>query len=154
MDPIKLVANMSIETFSEMMAVSRRQVREILFSQLGVKAKSKSLLKNLKQKKEDRIAALHESLKHSSSKREADVCTELVRNWLYSKRPLLKSALDHLGVPNDNGLIDSEPTLFAELSKDQVSSLYKHLCKDFEKEHVAIYLEFMNTANLDAVLAA
>ena len=35
MDSIKLVASMSAETFSEVMAVSRRQVREILFSQLG-----------------------------------------------------------------------------------------------------------------------
>jgi hypothetical protein len=144
---------MSAETFAEMMAVSRRQVREILFSQLGIKAKSKSLLKNLQQKKEERIEALHDALKRSASKREADICTELIRNWLYTKRPLLKSALDYLGVPNDNGLIDAEPTMFAELSTEKTTSLFKHLCKDFEKEHVVIYLGFMNTANMEAIAA-
>lgn len=151
MDSVQLVANMSAEIFSEMMSVSRRQVREILFSQLGIKAKSKSLLKNLQQKKEERLEALQDALKHSSSKREADICTELIRNWLYTKRPLLKSALDHLGVPNDNGLIDSDPTMFASLSKEQTNSLFAHLSKDFDREIVLIYLGFMNTANMDAI---
>jgi hypothetical protein len=151
-DSIKLVASMSLETFSEMMAVSRRQVREILYSQLGIKAKSKSLLKNLQQKKEERVAALHDSLKKASSKRDADICAELIRNWLYTQRPLLKSALDFLGIPNEDGLIDSDPTMFAELPKEKTKSLFNHLCKDFSKERVAIYLAFMDTAHLDAVV--
>jgi len=148
MDPINIIAKMSAGTFSDVMSVSRRQVREILFAQLGIKSKSKSLLKNLQQKKEERIAALHDSLKHASSKRDADICRELIRSWLYTKRPLLKSALDYLNVPNDDGLIEIEPTVFGELSKEKATSLYDHLCKDFDKEHVAIYLEFMETKNL------
>lgn len=152
MDPIKLTAQMSEETFAEVMSVSPRHVREILFSQLGIKSKSKSLLKSLQQKKEERVLKLHETLKNTSSKREADVCKELIRNWLYTKRPLLKSALDHLGVENDNGLIESDPDFFPRLSKDQVSSLYKHLCKDFNKEHVVIYLGFMETPHLESVV--
>lgn len=147
-----LTANMSTETFSEMMAVSPRQVREILYSQLGIKGKSKSLLKNLQQKKEERILKLHESLKQSKSKRESEVCKELIRNWLYSKRPMLKSALDFLGVPNENGLIDSEPTLFTELPKEKVKSLFDHLATEFPKEHVAIYLKFMETPHLETVV--
>jgi len=148
MDPIQIVAKMSPGTFSDVMAVSRRQVREILFSQLGIKNKSKSLLKNLQQKKEERINALHDSLKSATSKRDADICRELIRNWLYTKRPLLKSALDYLGIPNDDGLIDTEPTMFGELSKEKATELYNYLCKNFDKEHVAIYLEFMETKNL------
>ena len=152
MDPVQLTAKMSDETFAEVMSVSPRQVREILYSQLGVKGKSKSLLKNLQQKKEERIAKLHEALKAATSKKEADVCKELIRNWLYSKRPLLKSALDHLGVPNDNGLIESDPVMFTELSKEQVNALYSHLCKDFKEEHVAIYLRFMETPHMESVV--
>lgn len=153
MNPIKLTAEMSEKTFSEVMSVSPRQVREILYSQLGIKGKSSSLLKNLQQKKEERIRKLHEALKISTSKRESDVCKELIRNWLYTKRPLLKSALDHLGVPNDNGLIESDPICFTELSKEQVSALFKHLCRDFEKEHVVIYLGFMETPHLESIMS-
>lgn len=142
---------MSSETFAEMMAVSPRKVREILFSQFGVKEKSKSLLKNILQKKEERILKLHEALKKTTSKRESEVCKELIRNWLFAKRPMLKSALDFLGVANENGLIESEPTIFAELSKEKAQALFKHLSKEFPKEHVMIYLEFMETAHLKSL---
>ena len=151
MDPINLTGKMSAETFSEMMAVSPRHVREILFSQFGIKAKSKSLLKNLQQKKEERVKNLHEMLMRTKSRKEADLCKELIRNWLYTKRPLLKSALDYLGVANENGLIESDPDFFARLTSDQVKGLYTHLCKDFSNEHVAIYLGFMQTPYLDSV---
>ena len=145
MDPTTLTASMSHETFSEIMAVSPRQVREVLYSQFGIKSKSKSLLKNLQQKKQERINKLHECLKNCKSKKEVELCNELIRNWLYTKRSMLKSALDFLGVPNDNGLIDTEPTLFTELSEEKAKSLFEHLTADYPKEHVYIYLRFMQT---------
>jgi hypothetical protein len=148
-DPIALTAKMSESTFSEMMAASPRQVREILYAQLGIKNKSKSLLKNLQQKKEERVHHLHEILKTSTSKRQADVVKELIRNWLYTKRPMLKAALDHLGVANDNGLIESDPDCFQKLSKQQVDELISHLSKTFDRDHVVTYLRFVETPHIE-----
>ena len=64
------------------------------------------------------------------------MCEELVRNWLYTKRPLLKATLDHLGVKNDNGLVDEDPVFFQELSAEKVKELVTHLtAQGHQPEH-------------------
>lgn len=148
MDPVALTAQMSPETFFEVIDASPRKVREMLFSQLGVKAKKKSIGLRLSQKRDERTQKLHERLKEAQTKQEVEVCKELIRNWLYTKRAMLKSALDYLKVPNDNGLVETEIDFFGKLSKSDVDALCKHLEKDFPKEHVELYLKFVDVPHL------
>ena len=119
MEWIAIVNKMSDETFGEVVAASPRKIRETLFQRLGIKAK-KSIGLKVHGKLEDRTRKLHEKLREASTDQENKLCEELVRNWLYTKRPLLKATLDYLNIKNDNGLVDEEPTFFQELTADKV----------------------------------
>jgi hypothetical protein len=149
---IDLVAKMTEETFAEMVQASPRKIRETLFQRLGIKAK-KSIGLKVHGKLEDRTKKLHEKLKAANTENENRLCEELVRNWLYTKRPLLKATLDYLNIKNDNGLVDEEPTFFQELSAEKVRELVTHLRgQGFPHEHIALYLHFVKTPHVDAVL--
>ncbi len=143
MDPVLITAAMSEATFAEVITSSSRKLREILFAQMNVKQKKKNLGLHVHEKRDERIRKLHEKLKQASGQREADICRELVRTWLYSKRAMLKAALDFLGIANEDGLVDTEIDFFKELSLERAGELKTHLEKDFPPEHVKIYLEFI-----------
>ena len=53
-----LIKTISFDTFAEVVAVAPRKVRESLFAHYGIKAKSRSFLTSLKEKKETRIRNL------------------------------------------------------------------------------------------------
>lgn len=151
---ITLVQKMTDETFGELVSASPRKIRETLFQRLGIKAKKTIGLK-VHGKLEDRTRKLHEKLKGATTEQENRLCEELVRNWLYTKRPLLKATLDHLGIKNDNGLVDEEPTFFQELSAEKVKELVTHLTgQGFPAEHVALYLHFVKTPHVDDVVGS
>ena len=151
MDPVAITAAMSEATFAEVITSSSRQLREILFSQMNIKLKKKNLGLHVHEKRDERIRKLHEKLKQASGKRETDICRELVRTWLYSKRAMLKSALDFLGVPNEDGLVDTEIDFFKELSLERVRELKAHLCEKFSPEHVKIYMQFVEIPHTNDV---
>ena len=155
MEFISLVANLSETTFQEIITASPRRIRETLFGRLGIKAKKKGVGIKVHGRLEERTRKLHEKLKAGESKQENDLCEELLRNWLYGQRPLLKDTLDFLGVDNDNGLIDTEPDFFAELDEDKVAALWTHLREaGHPPEHAFIYLRFVSTPHLDKVFDA
>lgn len=146
---VTMVAGMTAETFQDVIASSPRRIRETLFGRLGIKAKKRGLGIQVHGKQEERTRKLHERLKLSTTKQENDLCEELVRNWLFTKRPMLKAALDHLGIANDNGLIEEEPTFFQELEATKVKELWAALTETYPAEHVRLYLEFVRTPHLD-----
>lgn len=151
MEYIGLVSGMTPDTFQEVIASSPRRIRETLFGRLGIKAKKRGVGIQVHGKLEERTKKLHERLKGGSTKQENDLCEELLRNWLFTKREMLKAALDHLGVPNDHGLIEEEPTFFQELDEEKVKALWKALEGQFPPEHVRVYLTFVRTPHLDKV---
>lgn len=151
---ISLVANMSEVTFQEVIQSSPRKIRETLFGRLGIKAK-KSVGLKVHGKLEDRSKKLHEKLRGATTPEEAQLCEELVRNWLYTKRTLLIDTLDHLGVKHDAGLVDEEPTFFQELAEDKVKALVAHLrSKGHGDEVISAYLFFVKTPHLDTAFAS
>ena|SRR5688500_13906918 len=151
---IDLVAKMSEDTFAELVSASPRKIRETLFQRLGIKAKKTIGLK-VHGKLEDRTRKLHEKLKAAQTEQEDRLCEELVRNWLYTKRPLLKATLDYLNIKNDNGLVDEEPTFFTELSAEKVKETVEHLKgQGFAPEHIALYLHFVKTPHVDEAVGA
>lgn len=139
---VSMVAAMSEDTFAEVITASPRKIRETLFARLNIKAKKQIGLK-LHAKLEDRTKKLHVRLKDAQTAQENTLCEELLRNWLYTKRPLLKATLDHLDVKNDNGLVDEEPTFFKELTAEKVTDLVNHLKGEFPVEHIRLYLAFV-----------
>lgn len=154
MDFIALVSGLSEDTFQEVIAASPRRIRETLFGRLGIKAKKKTVGVQVHGRLEERSRKLHARLKEGTSKQEDDLCEELLRNWLYTQRPLLKATLDHLEVKNDNGLIEEEPSFFQELEEPKVKALVEDLKKQgFPEEHIWVYLRFVKTPHLDQALA-
>jgi hypothetical protein len=150
-DYIQMISNMSEETFAEVIQASPRKIRETLFGRMGIKAKKRVGVR-VHGKLEDRTKKLHVKLKQGTSAQEIELCQELARNWLFTQRPLLKATLDFLNVPNDNGLIDEDPTFFQELEKDKLTELVAHLNKEFSLESIQIYLQFVEVPNLDEVI--
>ena len=149
---IDLVAKMSPDTFAELIAASPRKVRETLFQRMGIKAKKTIGLK-VHGKLEDRTKKLHEKLKGATLENENRLCEELLRNWLYTKRPLLKATLDYLSIKNDNGLVDEDPVFFQELTADKVKELVSYLKGGgYAPEHIALYLHFVKTPHVDDVV--
>ncbi len=139
---VSMVAGMTEDTFAEVISSSPRKIRETLFARLNIKAKKQIGLK-VHGKLEERTKKLHERLKGASTEQENKLCEELMRNWLFTKRPLLKATLDHLGVKNDNGLVDEEPAFFKELSADKVTDLGNVLKGEHPVEHIKLYLAFV-----------
>jgi hypothetical protein len=137
-----MVAGMTEDTFAEVISASPRKIRETLFARLNIKAKKQIGLK-VHGKLEERTKKLHERLKGAQTEQENKLCEELMRNWLFTKRPLLKATLDHLGVKNDNGLVDEEPAFFKDLTSEKVNDLKGVLAAEHPVEHIKLYLEFV-----------
>lgn len=149
---VYLVKRMSAETFADVVKSSPRRIREMLFARLGIKAKKKGIGLKVGAKQAERTQKLHDRLRQSGSQNEDELCIELVRNWLYTQRPLLKSTLDHLGVANDDGLIEEETNFFEELEEEKVKDLVAHLQgASFTDEHIEVYLRFMKVPHLDGL---
>lgn len=147
-----LVKTISFETFSDVIAVSPRKVRESLFSHYGIKTKSRSILSSIKEKKETRIKNLQTVLRDVNQPREQEFLKELFRNWLFHQRTLLKTTLDFLGVENDDGLVEIETDFFKELSEKKVEELIAHLDGKFSRDAILIYLTFMEVPFLNKYL--
>ncbi len=139
---VSMVAGMSEGTFAELIAASPRKIRETLFARLNIKAKKQIGLR-VHGKLEDRTKKLHERLKTASTPQDDKLCEELMRNWLFTKRSLLKQTLDHLGVKNDNGLVDEDPVFFKELTAEKVRALVDVLKGEHAAEHIRLYLAFV-----------
>lgn len=146
------MVGMTKEIFEQVMHASSRKVRETLYTKLGIKALKKGPLAQLKGHPDNRYEQLFQRLQANNSKEMVELYRELVRNWLYQKRPMLQSALDFLSIPNDNGLVDQELDFFRTLTQEQAKALYAHLCDRFAKEEVAIYLRFVEVPHLDTTL--
>lgn len=154
MDSVEIIRSMSEETFGDVVNTSPRKVRETLYARMGIKGKKKKIGLKVHAKAQDRASKLLERLKNADSDKELELCTELLRNWLYHQRPMLKATLDFLDIPNDNGLTEQETDFFESLPAEKVNSLVAHLLENgFSKEHVSTYLRFVSVPHLEGVFS-
>ena len=154
MDSVEIIRVMSEETFADVVNTSPRKVRETLYARMGIKGKKKKVGLRVHAKAQDRANKLLERLKNADSDKELELCTELLRNWLYHQRPMLKATLDFLEIPNDNGLTEQEIDFFESLQEEQVKNLVAHLTENgFAPEHVSTYLRFVSVPHLDSALS-
>lgn len=150
MDSVQIIRGMSQETFRDVMHTSPRKVRETLYARMGIKGKKKKVGLRVHAKAEERANQLFDRLQSGDSEKEVELCSELVRNWLYHQRPMLKAALDFLEIPNDNGLTEKETDFFENLEEEKVKALVAHLKEGgFATDHITTYLRFVDVPNLD-----
>ena len=148
MDPIALISQVSDQTFSSMIASCSRKVRDTLYARLGIKSNISGVTLQLGKKREDQVKKLHEKFKNSDSRAESEVCQEIIRNWLYTKRPMLKATLDFLKIPNQEGLVDTELEFFKNMSEEDAKAVFEQMSEQFEPEHVWIYLNFVEVPSV------
>lgn len=148
MDPIALISQTSEQTFSNMIASCSRKVRDTLCARLGIKSQASGVTLQLGKKREEQVKKLHEKFKNSDSKAESDVCQEIIRNWLYTKRPMLRATLDYLKIPNQDGLVETELDFFKKMSESEANAVFQHISQQFEPEHVWIYLNFVEVPSV------
>lgn len=145
----ELLKKISLETFSDVLSVSPRKVRESLYSHYGIKNKSPMALTSIKDKKEQRVKSLFATLQSANKPKELEFLKELFRNWLFHQRPMLKSTLDFLGVENDNGLVETETDFFKTLNDSKIKELTTKLKTEYPSDAILIYLSVMEVPNLE-----
>ena len=144
MSPNELLSTMSEVYFTEVVAASPKKFREEVFRRLGIKSKAGGAFSlGSTKKNEVRIKRLFQAMQEGLSL-EDPVAEELIRNYLYTRRPLLADALDFFAVPHDNGLTDADLDFMAKIEKDKGTELRSKLASKHPEADVDLYLRFMN----------
>lgn len=149
MTPIQITANIPETLFFEILETSPRSVREALFGRFGVKAKKKFGSGGFTARRQEKAKKLHASLKASDGEQDNEVCQELIRNFLFTRRPMLKAALDFAGIKNDDGVTEDDLDPLEKMAKDKVQELLALLDKDFPFEEVRLYLNFIGVPHVE-----
>lgn len=151
--PIDIINDLSHDKFSEIFSVNPRSVREALFSRLGIKAQKRRIGIRVGDKNTDRVRMLYQRLTDEAGKMERELAGELLRNWLYTQRPLLCDALDFFEIKHDNGLTEQEIDFFEELEEDKAVGLCNVLVPKHGKELTAIYLRYLKVPKAMEIMA-
>lgn len=136
-----IIRSLSTDKFVEILGASPRQAREIYFARHSIRAPKTRGLPRAGAKNEARGVMLFEAI---NAHEDEELAEEVLRTWLLTKRPLLAAALDHLGIPHDKGLTESDDVARIEkLPPAELKALYEKLCTEAPADEVALYLRFM-----------
>ncbi|MCK6545814.1 hypothetical protein L6R52_08095 [Myxococcota bacterium] len=141
--PRELVAQLDTERFHLLISASPKKFREEIFRRAGIKAKGDVFSLKSSGKNEVRTQKLHSALKEGLDLGE-NVVEELIRNYLFTLRPMLADALDHFDVPHDNGLTDHELDFIEKLDPAKGRELRDKLAAKYDGHDVDLYFGFMN----------
>lgn len=140
----EILATHSVEEMKTVLSANPRKFREELFKRFGIKARSTGGGGFKLSAKGDSRSKKFIELLQSPTEISDEVLTEIVRNHLYLKRSMLADALNHLDVPNDNGLTDQELDFVQELSEDAIERLEDVLVKaGHSYKDITLYLVFL-----------
>lgn len=143
-DPNDILRKLESDHFAEVISASPKKFREEIFRRAGVKNRGggafalKSTGKNNARTKKLRATML------GGFELEGELGAELIRNYLYTRRPLLAEALDFLGVDHDEGLTDEDLDFLTELKPEKGQQLRDLLCRNHEDADVDLYVAFMD----------
>jgi hypothetical protein len=141
--PRELVEQLDPERFHLLLSASPKKFREEIFRRAGIKSKGDVFSLKSSGKNEVRTMKLHAALKEGLDLGE-NVVEELIRNYLFTMRPMLADALDHFSVPHDNGLTDHELDFIEKLEPEKGRELREKLVAKYDGRDVDLYLAFMN----------
>ncbi|MCK5688952.1 hypothetical protein KAI87_06770 [Myxococcota bacterium] len=143
----EILRTINQEKFIEVFSASSRKARETYLHRHGVKASTGNRLSKPGAKNLARASKLYDLL---ADKDDDEMCEEILRTWLLSKREMLAAALDHLEIENENGLTESDDVdKFEKLNKKELSALTKALEGQASKDDIAIYLRFMGNKEVE-----
>lgn len=142
----ELLTSLETERFSEIFLASPKKFREEVFRRAGIKAKGGGAFQlSASPKNSVRIQKLVEALGGDDGAGvDEEVLSEVIRNYLYTRREMLALALDHFKIPNDNGLTDEDLTFIEDLKAEDTEALKKLLLDKFSQPDVELYLAFMD----------
>lgn len=148
----KILRTLTADKFSEVLGASPRKARETYFHRHGVKVPSSAArLPKPGAKNEARTAELYKVLQ---TRDDDQLCEEILRSFLLTKRLMLAKALDHLGIPHNNGLTESDDvSKFEKLSAKDVRTLVDTLAQVAPREEAVLYVKFMGAPEVDKALA-
>ncbi len=138
----RLLLPMSPERFQTLLAASPKKLREEIFRRAGIKTQNSPFSLKTSPKNEVRVQKLQELIQGGLTLPE-ELAQELVRNYLVTRRPLLRDALDFLEIPHTDGLTDADLDFMEKLPKDVADGLRAKLAAH-DADDVALYLNFMN----------
>lgn len=141
--PTEIVRRLPVERFVTLLAASPKAYREDLFRKANIKVKGNAFSLASSSKNHVRSERLHEAITGGLDLGD-QVLEELIRNYLYTQRPLLAAALDELGVKHDRGLTDDDLAFVSTLEPARAQALRTKLQAAFDPADVALYLDFMN----------
>lgn len=103
----KILRDLGPEQFVHVLSGSSRQSKEGYFARHGVRAAATSgpVRLGAGHKMQARLTALHARLQEVD---DESMSEEILRFFLLGQRPMLALALDHLGIPHEDGLTESE----------------------------------------------
>jgi hypothetical protein len=143
--PIEILSRLDVDRFAEIIAASPKKFREEVFRRAGIRAKTDQFSLKSTGKNEVRTQKLFSAIKEGADLGEG-VAEELIRNYLYTRRPLLADALDHFKVPHDNGLTDEDLGFIEKLKPEEAQKLKDQLKAKHDERDVELYLAFMNVS--------
>lgn len=141
--PTEIVRRLPADRFVAVLSASPKAFREELFRKGNVKVKGNAFSLASTPKNHVRAEKLHESILGGLDLGD-EVLEELLRNYLFTQRPLLSAALDELGVVHEQGLTEQDLDFISKLEADKVTRLRSMLLAKFDPNDVHLYLDFMN----------
>ncbi|MEK7705606.1 MAG: hypothetical protein AAB426_11655 [Myxococcota bacterium] len=146
----EILRSLSREKFGEILAASSRQARETYFHRHSIRAGGAQRMPKPGAKNEMRTQALFDLL---HAREDDELCEEVLRIWLLTHRPMLAAALDHLGIPHENGLTQGDVSKFEKLSAREIRGLIDVLkATGAPEDAIVTYLRFMGTTDVDKAL--
>ncbi|MFO0723760.1 MAG: hypothetical protein U1E65_08270 [Myxococcota bacterium] len=140
--PTEIIRKLPAARFAALIAACPKNFREDLFRRAGVRTKTNTFALSAAPKTQVRAEKLHEAINGGLDLGD-DVLEEVIRNYLYTRRPMLAEALDHFEVPHENGLTDQDISFIETLPTEKKDALRTRLEGKYDRDDVALYLQFM-----------
>lgn len=144
--PSEILRTLEAEHFTAVVAASPKKVREEAFRRAGIRNKGSAFALKSAGKNEARIKKLRTALLGGAELQD-EIAEEVLRSYLYTKRPMLAEALDFLEVDNDEGLTDADLDFMMELPEDKATHLHDVLSRSHDPRDVDLYFAFMSIPN-------
>ncbi len=150
LDYMAIVRDMSPEKWAEVFSTSSRKARETYFHRHGIRKPKQGIKINRGGGNEVRVARLFDLLKGED---DVEMVEEIVRVYLLSRRDILVTALDHLGIENDEGLTESDDVdKIKDLKGKELKKLCDVMVEKHSKDDVLLYLRFMGATKVEELL--
>jgi len=136
---------MQQDFFAKVLSACPRRARETLFTRFAIPKPKRSATALLPSKDPARGNKLRLAMAAVSEDdgQGQQLAEELIRVYLMTKRDLLGSALDAIGVEHNEGLTDDDLDGFSDLSPDEATALAERLNGEYDASDVALYLRYM-----------